>query len=62
MSKQILAVIVGAIVLFAVAVVGALAFTGGDSSSGNVHKMQGGSTMTDQMSTTDGTSSTMDMP
>jgi hypothetical protein len=62
MSKQTLAVIVGAIALFAIAVFGALAFTGGDSSSGNGHTMPGGSTMTDQMSTTDGTMSGMDMP
>ena len=48
MNKQTLAVIVVAIVLFAVAVVGAMAFTGGDSSSGdNVHTMQDGSTMDD---------------
>lgn len=46
MSKQTLAVIVGAIVLFIAAVAGAMAFTGGDSSSGdNVHTMQDGSTM-----------------
>ena len=61
MSKQTLAVIVGAIVLFAIAVVGALAFTGGDSSSDNGHKMQGGSTMTGQMSTTDGMMDDTDM-
>ena len=47
MSRQTLAVIVGAIVLFVVAVVGAMAFTGGDSSSDNVHTMPGGSTMSD---------------
>jgi hypothetical protein len=48
MSRQTLAVIVGAIVLFVVAVVGAMAFTGGDSGSGdNVHTMQDGATMSD---------------
>jgi len=48
MSRQSLAVIVGAIVLFVVAVVGAMAFTGGDSNSGdNVHTMQDGSTKSD---------------
>ena len=62
MSKQTLAVIVGAIALFAVAVFGALAFTGGDSSSGNGHKMQDGSTMTGQMSDMEGTTTGMEMP
>jgi hypothetical protein len=39
-NKQTLAVIAGAIVLFAVAVIGAMAFTGGDSNpGGNVHTM-----------------------
>ena len=47
MSKQTLAVIVGAIVLFIAAVAGAMAFTGGDSSPDNVHTMQDGSTMSD---------------
>lgn len=48
MSRQMLVVIVAAIVLFVGAVVGAMAFTGGDSSSGdNVHTMQDGSTMSD---------------
>ena len=47
MSKQALAVIVGAIVLFVVAVVGAMAFTRSDSSPDNVHTMQDGSTMSD---------------
>lgn len=53
MNKQTWAVVVGAIVLFAIAVVGALAFTGGDSTSGNVHTMPGGASMTGQMSTGD---------
>jgi len=47
MSKQTLAVIVGAIVLFVVAVVGAMAFTGSDSGPDNVHTMQDGSMMSD---------------
>ena len=42
-----LAVIVGAVVLFAVAVVSAMAFTSGDSNpGGNVHTMPDGSVMT----------------
>jgi hypothetical protein len=53
MNKQALAVIAGAIVLFAVAVIGAMAFTGGDSNPpGNVHTMQDGSTMTGPMTST----------
>lgn len=64
MSKQNLAIIVGAIVLFVVAVVGAMAFTGGDSGT-PVMTMSDGSTMpTDQMTTggtmTMGDGSTMD--
>lgn len=47
MSRQVLAVIVAALVLFVVAVVGAMAFTGGESSGDNVHTMQNGSTMPD---------------
>ena len=45
MNKQTIAVIVGAVVLFAVAVVGALAFTGGDSGAGSVHTMSNGQMM-----------------
>ena len=54
MNKQTLAVIVGAIVLFAVAVISAMAFTGGDSNSGgNTHIMDDGSSMTgENMDTT----------
>ncbi len=54
MSKQTFAVIVGAIVLFAAVVVGTIAFTGGDSSSGDsTHIMDDGSTMTgENMDTT----------
>lgn len=51
MSKQTLAVIAGAIVLFVVAVVGAMAFTGGSDSGGNVHTMPDGSMMTGEMPT-----------
>ena len=50
MSKQTLVVIIGAIVLFAVGIVGALAFTGGSSSDG--HQMQNGQTMTGDMTHT----------
>lgn len=50
MSRQTLAVIVGAIVLFAGVLAGTLAFTGGDS-NGNVHTMPGGTTMTEPMMT-----------
>lgn len=66
MTKQTLAVIIGAIVLFAVAVIGAMAFTGGGDSNpgGNMHTMQDGSTMTgmmdEQTSTTGGTHTMQD--
>ena len=53
MPKQTLAVIAGAVVLFAGVLVGTLAFTGGDS-NGNVHTMPGGTTMTEPMMTTPG--------
>ena len=46
MNKQTLAVIAGAIVLFAVAVIGTMAFTGSESGDGNVHTMPQGQTMT----------------
>ena len=45
MSKQALAVVVAAIVLFVIAVAGAIAFTGGDSDSDDMHTMPGGETM-----------------
>lgn len=51
MSKQTVAVIAGAVVLFVVAVVGAMAFTGGSDSGGNVHTMPDGSMMTGEMPT-----------
>lgn len=51
MNKQTLAVILGAIVLFAVAVIGAMAFTGSESSDVDVHTMSQGQTMTGPMQT-----------
>jgi flagellar basal body-associated protein FliL len=51
MTKQTLVVVLVALVLFAVAIVGALAFTGG-SEEDNVHTMPGGETMTGTMPTT----------
>ena len=59
MSRQTIAVIVGAIVLFAAAIGGTLAFTGGSDANGNgnVHTMENGQVMTGEMTTTtsDGT-------
>ena len=49
MNKQTIAVVVAAVVLFAVALVGALAFTGSDSGAGNVHTMTNGQMMTGKM-------------
>ena len=49
MNKQTIAVVVGAVVLFAVALVGAFAFTGSDSGAGNVHTMTNGQMMTGTM-------------
>ena len=49
MNKQLIAAIVGAVVLFAVALVGALAFTGSDSGASNVHTMTNGQMMTGTM-------------
>lgn len=50
MNKQTLAIVVGAIVLFVVAVVGTMAFTGGDSGT-PMMTMPDGSTMpADEMS------------
>lgn len=46
MSKQTIAVVVAAVVLFAAAVLGALAFTGDDSGAGDVHTMPNGQMMT----------------
>lgn len=45
MSKQTLAVVIGAVVVFAVALVAALSFTGGGD-DGAVHRMPDGRTMT----------------
>ena len=53
MNKQTLAVIVGAAVLLVVGIVGAMAFTGGDSGS-PVMTMSDGSTMPADQMTTDG--------
>jgi hypothetical protein len=50
MSKQTLAVAVGAVVLFVIAIVGAMAFTSGSGGS-NVHTMPNGETMTGTMPT-----------
>ena len=58
MSKQTLAVIVGAIVLFTVAVVGAMAFTGGGDTP--MMTMPDGSTMPADQMTTEGTTHTME--
>ena len=46
MNKQTVAVIGAAVVLFVVAVLGAMAFTGSDSGTGNVHQMPNGQMMT----------------
>lgn len=51
MTKQTLAVIGVAVALFAVALVGAIALTGGDSGAGNAHTMPDGATMTGPMHT-----------
>ena len=51
MNKQVIIVVVAAIVLFGVALVGALAFTGNSNSGGNGHTMPGGQTMTAPMHT-----------
>jgi hypothetical protein len=45
MNKQLIAAVAGAVVLFAVALVGALAFTGSDSGAGNAHTMPNGQMM-----------------
>lgn len=59
MSRQNLAIIVGAIVLFAIAVLGATAFSGGGDSDTPVMTMPDGSTMPAEQMTTEGT---MTMP
>lgn len=60
MNKQTLVVIVAAVALFAVGIVGALALTGGDSST-PMMTMPGGSTMpSDQMTATGGTHTMQD--
>lgn len=55
MSKQNLALAVGAIVLFVVAVVGAMAFSGGGDSGTPIMTMPDGSTMPADQMTTEGT-------
>ncbi len=50
MNKQTIAAIVGAVVLFVVALVGAFAFTGSDSGA-TVHPMPNGQMMTGTMDT-----------
>ena len=49
MNKQLIAAVAGAVVLFAVALVGALAFTGSDSGASNAHTMPNGQMMTGMM-------------
>jgi len=51
LNKQVLIVVVAAAVLFGVALIGALAFTGNSSSGGNAHTMPDGQTMTTPMHT-----------
>jgi len=59
MSKQTIAVIVGAVVLFAAAIGGTLAFTGKSDSDTNMHTMQSGQTMTGEMTGTTADTHTM---
>ena len=54
MNRQTIAVIVGAVVLFVVAVAGAIAFTGGDDSDMPMMTMPDGSTMPADQMTNDG--------
>lgn len=53
MSKQVAIVVAAAIVLFGVALVGALAFTGNSHGGGTSHTMPDGQTMTTPMHTMD---------
>ena len=53
LNKQVIIVVVAAIVLFGVALVGALAFTGKSNSGGNGHTMPDGQTMATPMRTMD---------
>ena len=64
MNKQTVIVIAAAVVLFAVALGSAIAFTGGSKISNGGHTMQDGQTMTTPMQTTpDGeTMTVMTMP
>ena len=61
MSKQTLVVIVGAIVLFGLGIVGAIAFTGSSGSDSPIMTMPDGTTMpSDQMTSTGGTHTMQD--
>lgn len=61
MNKQTLVVVIAAVGLFAVALAGALVFTGGSGSDG--HRMPDGQTMTRPMHTRgDGQTMTGEMP
>lgn len=60
MNKQTLVVIVAAIALFAVGIVGALALTGGDSSTPMMTMPDGGTMPSDQMTTIGGTHTMQD--
>ena len=53
MNKQVLIVVIAAVVLFGVALIGALAFTGKSNGNGNTHTMQDGQVMTTPMHTMD---------
>ena len=53
MNKQALIVAVAAVVLFGIALIGALAFTGKSSGNGSTHTMQDGQVMTTPMHTMD---------
>lgn len=53
MNKHVAIVVVVAVILFGVALAGALAFTGGSSGGSGAHTMSGGQTMTTPMHTMD---------
>ena len=61
MSKQTLVVVIGAIILFGIGIVGAIAFTGSSGSDSPIMTMQDGTTMpSDQMNSTEGTHTMQD--
>ena len=61
MSKQTLVVVIGAIILFGIGIVGAMAFTGSSGSDSPIMTMPDGTTMpSDQMSSTGGTHTMQD--